>query len=106
MITPTHHLGNRFVQEPSALSFMFAIHPPSLRSVATATPGTPISDNFHRKHLLPVGTQPLIGHIMQALKECSVNEVFTVVGYRKDQIQSAIGNGDRYGIDYQFLVQS
>lgn len=57
------------------------------------------------KHLLPVGTQPLIGHIMQALKECSVNEVFTVVGYRKDQIQSAIGNGDRYGLRVQYLDQ-
>jgi len=57
------------------------------------------------KHLLPVGTQPLIGHIMQALKECSIKEVFIVVGYRRDQIKSAIGEGDRYGLDVRYVDQ-
>src|SRR3989304_7164085 len=51
MITPTHHLGYRFIHEPSALSFMFALQPPTPRAVATAPPGPPISDNFPRKHI-------------------------------------------------------
>jgi len=57
------------------------------------------------KHLLPVGTQPLIGHIMQALRECSIAEVFIVVGYRKDQIKSAIGDGIKYGLHVNYVDQ-
>lgn len=57
------------------------------------------------KHLLPIGTQPLIGHILQALKECSITEVFVVVGYKKDQIKSAIGDGLRYGLQVSYVDQ-
>jgi bifunctional UDP-N-acetylglucosamine pyrophosphorylase/glucosamine-1-phosphate N-acetyltransferase len=42
---------------------------------------------------------------MQALKECSITEVFAVVGYKKDMVRSAIGNGDRYGVHVQYLDQ-
>jgi len=57
------------------------------------------------KHLLPVGTQSLIGHILQALRECSIIEVFIVVGYRKDQIKSAIRDGAKYGLQVSYVDQ-
>lgn len=57
------------------------------------------------KHLLPVGGQPLIVHILQALKENSINEVFLVVGYKKELIQSTIGDGGRYGLSVEYLEQ-
>lgn len=57
------------------------------------------------KHLLPVGTQPLIGHILQAIKECSITEAIIVVGYKKDQIKSALGDGAKYGLHVSYVDQ-
>ncbi len=57
------------------------------------------------KHLLLVGVGPLISHILQALADCSINDVYIVVGFKGDQIRSSLGDGKRYGVRIEYLDQ-
>lgn len=50
------------------------------------------------KHLLPVGGKPLISHILGAIKDNLIDEVFVVVGFRSDLIRSALGDGSHFGL--------
>ena len=58
------------------------------------------------KHLLPVAGKPLIEHIMDAIKQNRIEEVFVVVGFRNDLIRSTLGDGSRYGLRLQYVEQS
>lgn len=57
------------------------------------------------KHLLPVAGKPLITHIMDAIKQNRIEEVFVVVGFRGDLIKSTLGDGNRYGLRLEYLEQ-
>ena len=57
------------------------------------------------KHLLPVAGKPLIAHIMDAIKQNRIEEVFVVVGFRGDLIRSTLGDGSRYGLRLQYVEQ-
>lgn len=57
------------------------------------------------KHLLPVAGKPLITHIMDAIKQNRIEEVFVVVGFRGDLIRSTLGDGNRYGLRLEYLEQ-
>lgn len=57
------------------------------------------------KHLLPVAGKPIISYILQALADNSVKEVFMVVGFKGDLIQSALGEGASYGVQIEYLKQ-
>ncbi len=57
------------------------------------------------KHLLPVAGKPLIAHIMDAIKQNRMKEVFVVVGFRGDLIRSTLGDGSRYGLRLQYIEQ-
>jgi bifunctional UDP-N-acetylglucosamine pyrophosphorylase/glucosamine-1-phosphate N-acetyltransferase len=57
------------------------------------------------KHLLPVGDKPLISHILKAIKENLIEEVFVVVGFRGDLMRSALGNGSQFGLHIEYLDQ-
>ena len=50
------------------------------------------------KHLLPVAGKPLISHILDAINENLIEEVFVVVGFRGDLIRSTIGDGSSFGL--------
>jgi len=57
------------------------------------------------KHLLPVGGKPLIMHILEAIKENSIERVFVVVGFKGDMIRSALGDGSNLGLRIEYLKQ-
>ena len=57
------------------------------------------------KHLLPVGGKPLIMHIMEAIKENSIEQIFVVVGFKGDMIRSALGDGSKLGLRIEYLKQ-
>jgi len=57
------------------------------------------------KHLLPVGGRPLLYHILFALKAARIREVFLVVGYLREQITAAIGNGSELGLKITYIEQ-
>ncbi len=57
------------------------------------------------KHLLPVAGKPLISHILDAINENLIEEVFVVVGFRGDLIRSTIGDGSPFGLRVEYLEQ-
>lgn len=57
------------------------------------------------KHILPVAGKPIIAYILQALAENSVTEVCMVVGFKRELIKSALGDGSRYGVRIEYLTQ-
>jgi UDP-N-acetylglucosamine diphosphorylase/glucosamine-1-phosphate N-acetyltransferase len=57
------------------------------------------------KHLLPVGGRPLIMHIVEAIKENSIERIFVVVGFKGDMIRSALGDGKKLGLPIEYLHQ-
>jgi UDP-N-acetylglucosamine diphosphorylase / glucose-1-phosphate thymidylyltransferase / UDP-N-acetylgalactosamine diphosphorylase / glucosamine-1-phosphate N-acetyltransferase / galactosamine-1-phosphate N-acetyltransferase len=57
------------------------------------------------KHLLPVAGKPIISYILQALAHNSVRDILMVVGFKGDQIESALGDGTRYGVNIEYLNQ-
>ena len=57
------------------------------------------------KHLLPIAGRPIISFLMNALAGARIKEVILVVGFKGDLIQSAVGDGSKYGLSIQFLRQ-
>jgi UDP-N-acetylglucosamine diphosphorylase/glucosamine-1-phosphate N-acetyltransferase len=57
------------------------------------------------KHLLPVGGKTLVSYALEALADNSIKEVFLVVGYKSDLLRSEVGDGDRYGLQVEYLEQ-
>ncbi len=50
------------------------------------------------KPLIPVGSEPLIDHILGHLEKAGVQQVFVVVGYRANEIQSHLEEGRFAGL--------
>jgi bifunctional UDP-N-acetylglucosamine pyrophosphorylase/glucosamine-1-phosphate N-acetyltransferase len=57
------------------------------------------------KHLLPVGGKPILSHILEALRQNSIREVYMVVGYRAEDIRAAFGDGAKHGLHIEYLDQ-
>lgn len=58
------------------------------------------------KHLLPVVGKPLITHILTAIKQNAIEEVFVVVGFKNDLIRSALGDGTNLGLRIRYINQA
>jgi dTDP-glucose pyrophosphorylase len=57
------------------------------------------------KTLLPVASEPLIAHHLRLLHELGVRRVLIVVGHHADQVEKALGTGERYGLELVFIRQ-
>lgn len=57
------------------------------------------------KHLLPIGGRPMISFLLSALASARVREVSIIVGFKGELIQSALGDGSKYGLNIEFLRQ-
>lgn len=57
------------------------------------------------KHLLPVGGKPILSHILEALAQNSVHEVYVVVGYGAEDIRGTLGDGTKQGLRIEYLNQ-
>jgi len=57
------------------------------------------------KPMLPVANQPLLEHVVDAVREAGIDEVVFVVGYERERIQSYFGDGDDWGINIEYAVQ-
>jgi bifunctional UDP-N-acetylglucosamine pyrophosphorylase/glucosamine-1-phosphate N-acetyltransferase len=57
------------------------------------------------KPLLPAGGAPFLEHQLRALAEVGVKRVAVLVGYRMRDVHEALGGGDRFELELEFLVQ-
>ena len=57
------------------------------------------------KPLLPAGGAPFLDHQLHALAEAGVKRVVVLVGYRMREVHEALGDGQRFGLELEYLVQ-
>jgi bifunctional UDP-N-acetylglucosamine pyrophosphorylase/glucosamine-1-phosphate N-acetyltransferase len=64
----------------------------------------PLTEKTH-KGLLIIGDRPLLEHIINALSENNIKDVFLVVNYRKEDIMNYFGDGSKLGVKIDYLYQ-
>lgn|GEM_PF-508341 len=57
------------------------------------------------KPLVPVAGRPVIDHIFEMLKKAGMSRVILIVGYKKEQILSYVGDGSDFGMSVSYVVQ-
>ncbi|NLX46879.1 MAG: NDP-sugar synthase [Euryarchaeota archaeon] len=57
------------------------------------------------KPLLPVLGVPCIEYVIRSLAEAGVEQVFLACGYRSEDIRSALGGGERFGVDIELAFE-
>jgi len=57
------------------------------------------------KHMLPIGSEPIIVHVLNSLRECGIRDVLLVVGYKQELIRNYLGDGTKFGINLDYVVQ-
>ncbi len=70
-----------------------------------ATRLRPTSLSF-TKHLVPLANKPVLGWILSQIVETGIKYVFVVVGpHNREQIAEYVGDGSRFGVSVEYLVQ-
>jgi bifunctional UDP-N-acetylglucosamine pyrophosphorylase/glucosamine-1-phosphate N-acetyltransferase len=64
----------------------------------------PLTANIH-KVLLPIGDKPLLEHMLNALVENKIRDVFLVVHHREEQIKKYFEDGSKFNININYLHQ-
>ncbi|MCI3275046.1 glucose-1-phosphate thymidylyltransferase [Streptomyces cylindrosporus] len=57
------------------------------------------------KQLVPVGNKPVLFHGLEAIAAAGVRETGIVVGGTRAEIEAAVGDGSRFGLDVTYLWQ-
>ncbi len=57
------------------------------------------------KQLIPVANKPVLEYVLENLRDLGVVKVGIIIGDRPDQIESAVGDGSRLGLDITLLRQ-
>ncbi|NDI37068.1 bifunctional UDP-N-acetylglucosamine diphosphorylase/glucosamine-1-phosphate N-acetyltransferase GlmU [Chengkuizengella sediminis] len=73
-----------------------------LSIVLAAGKGTRMKSNLH-KLLHPVCGKPMVGHVIDVLKEINSNRIVTVIGHGGESVQSYLGNQVEYAIQEKQL---
>ena len=68
------------------------------RRLGSLTAGCP-------KPLLKVGDKPILQTILESFIECGFHNFYFSVNYRADMIQNYFGNGDKWGVQIQYLLE-
>jgi len=58
------------------------------------------------KPLLKVGDKPILQTILEGFIECGFHNFYFSVNYRADMIKNYFGNGDKWGVQIQYLLES
>lgn len=62
--------------------------------------------NRRPKPMIPVVNRPLLAHVIEAIAATDIDRVVLVVGYQRDRIQTYFGDGDDWGIDIEYAIQT
>lgn len=61
---------------------------------------------IHRpKVMLPIGNRPLLQYVIEQVKNAGVDHVILVIGYHGDTIMEHFGEGERFGIKIDYVIQ-
>jgi glucose-1-phosphate thymidylyltransferase len=57
------------------------------------------------KQLVPVANKPVLFYGLEALRDAGISEVGIIVGDTQAEIEAAVGDGSRFGLDVTFIRQ-
>ncbi len=57
------------------------------------------------KPILPLGGKPLISHQLEILAKIGIRDVIIVIGHLGQEVVNALGDGSRYGLKIEYVVQ-
>ncbi len=58
------------------------------------------------KQLVPVANKPVLFYGLEAIAQAGITDVGVVVGDTAEEIQEAVGDGSRFGLDVTYIAQS
>lgn len=63
---------------------------------------------YFQKCMIPIGPRqrPLLEYIILNMKRAGLNDIFTLVGYKAEQIINYFREGDRYGIRIKYIYDN
>jgi len=61
----------------------------------------PITDRIP-KTLIKVEDKPILGHILTNIKQCGIEDVLIVTGYKDELIHKYVGNGSKWGLNVNY----
>ena len=76
--------------------------------IASGGRGTRLRPITHtrNKHLIPIANKPILHYAIEAVAQAGVKEIAIVVNADSDEVQRAIGAGDRWGVSITYLPQN
>src|SRR3989304_8990588 len=58
------------------------------------------------KHLIPIANKPMIHYAIEAVVQAGVKEIGIVINPETgDEIKGALGNGDKWGVRFTYILQ-
>jgi mannose-1-phosphate guanylyltransferase len=64
--------------------------------------------SFYQKVMMPLGTtgRPMLEYIIRHLTSYGITRYIALVGYRANQIRRYFGNGSRFGVEFEYVLDS
>ena len=57
------------------------------------------------KHLIPVANKPILFYALEMMRDAGINNVALVIGERNKDIEGAVGDGSRWGLNITYILQ-
>lgn len=57
------------------------------------------------KVMLSIAGKPILHHVVESLARNGIRQIVMVVGYRREQVFSHFGNGERFGVEITYITQ-
>ncbi len=58
------------------------------------------------KCLLPILSKPILGYVIENMKKIGVEDVYMVVGFKKELIEEYFGDGQDFGVNIRYVDQT
>ena len=57
------------------------------------------------KVMLPIANKPILEYVIEALVDNNIRNIIMVVGYKKESIMSYFGDGNKWGVEINYVFQ-
>lgn len=57
------------------------------------------------KVMLPVANRPMLEHLINAIRDCGINDFILVVGYQEAAVRHHFGDGSGLGVTIRYVTQ-
>jgi glucose-1-phosphate thymidylyltransferase len=76
--------------------------------IASGGRGTRLRPITHtrNKHLIPIANKPILHYAIDAALEAGIREIAVVVNAESDEVQRAIGGGEKWGVSITYIPQA